>query len=340
MIKELTKKRCLSDNERYADLINGAVFGGRQMLRPQDLSDVDSQAILRRGRFADGSARGASRRRRDDRSRYHDMIKKAAFGVNFAVISLEDQDKVHYLMPLRSMVYDAVEYDRQAEAIRRQVRKLPNITEEEFLSGFLKSSRLLPCITFVLYFGEEWDGSRDLHGILDMRDIPEELQAYVNHYPIHLIEVRKLENTDVFRTDLKQIFDFIRCSKEREKLRELVQNDPAYREMDEAAYDLVAEYAHAEGLIAMKKYHGKDGKVDMCKAMEDWAAEEQKKGLEKGIEQGIEQGLEQGLEQGILCVIEAYRECNVSEEEIMLRLCSKFDLTPERAKEYMGLCRK
>lgn len=29
MVKDLTKKRCLSDNERYADLVNGTVFGGR-----------------------------------------------------------------------------------------------------------------------------------------------------------------------------------------------------------------------------------------------------------------------------------------------------------------------
>ena len=71
------------------------------------------------------------------------------------------------------------------------MQKLLDITEEEFLSGFRKDSRLWPCITFALYFGENWDGSRDLHGILDMRDIPEELRAYVNNYPIHVIEVRK-----------------------------------------------------------------------------------------------------------------------------------------------------
>lgn len=71
--------------------------------------------------------------------------------------------------------------------------------------------------------------------------------------------MRKFENTDVFRTDLKQIFDFIRFSEERDKLLALVQGDLAYQEMDEAAYDMVAEYANAEGLIEMKKYHSKEG---------------------------------------------------------------------------------
>lgn len=304
MVKDLTKKRCLSDNERYADLINGTVFGGRQLLRAQDLEDLDSQAIVKHGK--------ASGRRKQYRPHYHDLIKKAAFGVNFAVISLEDQDKVHYLMPLRNMAYEAAEYDRQAAFIRRQVQKLSGITEEEFLSGFLKDSRLWPCVTFVLYFGEHWDGSRDLHGILDMTDIPKELQTYVNNYPIHVIEVRKLENTDVFQTDLKQIFDFIRSSKEREELIALVQTDPAFQEMDEAAYDMMAEYASAEGLIEMKKYQRKDGKVNMCKALEDLMTEK----LEEGF-------------------IEACQELQVPREETITKLCDKFNLTRERAEETM-----
>ena len=319
MIKDLTTKRCLSDNERYADLINGAVFGGRQLLQPQNLSDRDSHAILRRGK--------ASGRKKSCRSRCHDLIKKAAFGVNFAVVSLEDQDRVHYLMPLRNMAYEAAEYDRQAEAIRRQVQELPDVTEEEFLSGFRKDNRLWPCITFVLYFGEDWDGSRDLHGILDMRDIPEELRAYVNNYPIHVIEVRKFEDTDVFRTDLKQIFDFIRFSRERDRLLTLIRSDPAYQEMDEAAYDMVSAYVNEEGLIEMKKYQGKDRKVNMCKALEDMRADSR--------EEGRKEGREEGLARGIAALIEAYQEFRASREEIIVKLCDKFDLSRECAENHV-----
>lgn len=226
-------------------------------------------------------------------------------------------------MPLRNMAYEVSEYDRQAEIIRRQVRELRNISTEELLSSFLKDSRLWPCVTFVLYFGDNWDGSRDLHGILDMRDIPEELQAYVNNYPIHVIEVKKFENTDVFRTDLKQIFDFIRFSKERDKLLALVQGDPAYQEMDEAAYDMVAEYANAKGLIEMKKYHGKEGNVNMCKALEDLMADSR------------EEGRAEGREEGGKAFIEAYQEFHVSREETIVKFCEKFDLSRECAEEYV-----
>ena len=261
MEKDLTKKHCLSDNSRYADLINGAVFGGKQLLQPTDLCDLDSRTKAPK--------LAASRSARHYRQQYRDLIKKAAFGVNFAIIGLENQEEVHYLMPIRSMSYDAAEYQRQADEIRERERKSPGITSAEFLSGFRKSSRLCPCVTFVLFFGEQWDGSRELQELLDMTDIPKELLPYINNYEVHIIEVRKLEDTSVFHTDLRQIFDFIRCSEDKEKLRTLIQNDPAFQEMDEAAYDMMVEYGNAGELLGIKKFHRKDGKVDMCKGIEE-----------------------------------------------------------------------
>ncbi|MBE5883503.1 MAG: transposase [Lachnospiraceae bacterium] len=261
MEKDLTKKSCLSDNERYADLINGLIFRGRQLLRAEDLIDMDSQT----GMWSKSILSG----KRQRRQKYRDLIKKAALGVGFVVVGLENQDEVHYLMPLRSMVYDTSEYERQATGISKQVRKKKGVTRAEFLSGFTKESRLTPSITLVLYYGKDWDGSVDLHGILNMQDIPEEIKPYINNYSIHLIEIRKLTNTDVFKTDLKQVFDFIRYSEDKKKLKELIQTDPVYQEMDEEAYDMAVQYAKAEEMMAVKKYYEKEGKVNMCKAIRE-----------------------------------------------------------------------
>ncbi len=38
-------KSYLSDNTRYADLINGYVFEGRQVVRPEDVTELDIQRI-------------------------------------------------------------------------------------------------------------------------------------------------------------------------------------------------------------------------------------------------------------------------------------------------------
>ena len=272
---DLTKKRCLADNRRYADLINGVVFGGEQKLQPTDLSDLDGHVQAPMGE--DGKSRPL----------YRDLVKKAAFGVNFVVIGLENQEKVHYLMPMRAMGYDFAEYRRQADRRREEEIQVPGITSAEFLSGFRKESRLKPCVTLVLFFGEEWDGSHSLHELLDLEGIPESLRSYINDYEVHVIEVRKLPDLSVFQTDLRQIFGFIRCSEDIERLRELVAGDPAFQELDEAAYAMMAEYGNAEELLGIKKYRGKDGKVDMCKGIMGMVEEGRMEGRMAGLTEGI-----------------------------------------------------
>lgn len=288
MDKDLTKERCLADNERYADLINGTVFQGKQLLHADDLQDMDSQVWSINRLF----------KRRKYRQRYRDLIKKAAFGVNFIVIGVENQEEVHYLMPLRSMGYDVAEYERQADVISRSLRRKGKLTRAEFLSGFTGKSRLYPCLTLILFFGENWDCGRDLHSLLDFTDIPCELRTMVNNYTINLVEIRKLENTAVFQTDLKQIFDFIRCSKDKEKLKQLVENDAAYQDMDEDAYDMAAAYTNAEELIAVKKYHNKEGRINMCEALTALLEDSRQEGREEGREEGRKEGREEGLKSG------------------------------------------
>ncbi len=332
--EDLQKKGYLYDPERFADLVNGVVCAGRQVLAAEDLTELDSQAgqfsiaaydeivgggsentredvsgdgtdreqndgsggsigestrrdDINRGHGRNRNIREAKRANRKDRHR--DLLRRAAFGVNFMVIGIENQEDTNYLMPLRCMSYDTAEYEKQAVQIRREVRngKKGRVTKEEFLSGFTKDSRLLPCVTIVLYYGEDWDGATSLREILDLEGIPPELQQLVNDYKIYLCEVRKFENTEVFKTDVKQVFDCLRYAKEPEKLYQLVANDPAYQAMDPDTYEAIVEYTGMNELMKVKEY-GEDGKVDM---------NEIAKGL---IEMGRRQGIESGIEEGYL----------------------------------------
>lgn len=112
-----------------------------------------------------------------------------------------------------------------------------------------------------------------------------DLTDIVNNYKIYLCEVRKFENTDVFRTDLKQVFDCVKYSDDPERLYELVVNDPAYREMNGDTYDLIAQYTGTNELMQVKRY--KEGKVDMCKAITELIERGRREGMEQGIEQTI-----------------------------------------------------
>lgn len=322
MDKDLVKKECLSDDERYADLLNGLLFYGEQKVQAADLQEMDSQLSL-----------SMWLRKKTNRYRqlYRDMIRRTAFGVNFALIGIENQELVHYLMPLRTMEYDAAEYEKQAAGIRKRVKKMKGISNAEFISGFRKTDRLYPCVTLVLYYGEDWDGARSLHDVIDFSDIPDGLKKYVNDYPIHIFEVLKMENTEVFRTDLKQIFDFLRYSKDKAGLRELVENDKAYQEMAEDAYDMIAVCTNEERLISVKKYHGEDGKVNMCQAIREMLADERLIGLEEGIEKGIEKGIERGIEAFVQDNIEE----GVAESRIVNKLVVRFQLSDEKAQDYV-----
>ena len=328
MEKDVSKKNCLADRERYADLINGLLLDGKQLVKPDDLREMDSRTSLSAGTVGRNLLSGLSARARGTyRELSRDLVKKVAFGVSFVVIGIENQEEVHYLAPLRMLSYDAAEYERQARILRKQVRKRKGISSAEFLSGFGRADKLKPCITIVLYYGAEWDGSRELHEILDFTEIPSELRKYINNYPVHVFEIAGLENTDVFRTDLKQIFEFIRCARDKEKLRALVQKDPAYREMDEDAYNMAVAYTNATELIDVKKYHGKDGKVNMCKALTEMLADER--------EEGVKQGIEQGIEQGIRALINTCKSLGVSRDKVKEGLKKNFELTDDALEEYM-----
>lgn len=50
------------------------------------------------------------------------MVRKSAFGTNFAIIGIESQETIDYSLPLRNMSYDVGEYEKQAAKIRKQVR--------------------------------------------------------------------------------------------------------------------------------------------------------------------------------------------------------------------------
>lgn len=238
------------DNHRYADLINGIGCGGVQFVKDTDLIEADSTS---------------GRKNRD-------ILRKVAFGVNFAIIGIEHQEENDYEMPLRTMCYDVSRYEKQAREYRRANKETQQKRRKagEFMYGFCKEDKLNPVITFILYAGDgEWDGPHSLWDMMDFTSIPEGLREMVSDYKINIIPIRQFENTDVFQTDVKQVFDFIRCSNDKRKLLELVENDVYYREMDDDAYDVVIKYTNSKELVKIKEQSIEGGKNNVCKAIRD-----------------------------------------------------------------------
>ena len=185
------------DKARYADLVNVCVFCGRQVVAQQDVQEKDPRAIGVLGKL----------RNRVLVQKYRDIIRKIVLGMNVVLVALENQDQIHYAMPIRIMMEDAAGYDEQMRKIQRWHNQSRDLKGPEFLGRFSRDDKVKPIVTLVLYYGKEpWTGPRDLHQMMDLESLPEELRKLVNNYPIHVIEVRGFPDVDLFRTDLREVF--------------------------------------------------------------------------------------------------------------------------------------
>ena len=184
--------------------------------------------------------------------------------------------------------------------IRKEVRKNhKGLSVGEYLYGFRKSDRLSPAVTFILDSGSQlWQGPKSLHEILDFTDIPEELREMIADYKINLVEIRELEDTSVFKTDVRQVFDFIRCSNDKNALKRLVETDDYYKNMEEDAFDVAVQYTNATELIEAKEYYETEGGVDMCRALTELIEDGKQEGGEEGKEVKLRELVERKVKKG------------------------------------------
>ena len=221
-------KNWISVKERFADFYNGTVFDGRQVVRAEELQEIsgESDLILR---DKDGKA--------EELHRYRDVImrwKGKMDLVILACLACENQEKVHYAMPVRNMIYDGLAYIQQMKEIWEGHGKNKKLTEDEFLSRFLKDDKVKPVVTLVFYYVEkEWDGSRSLYEMIDFGGEEEEqknLKKFIPNYQINLVDVGRLEKLDGFQTDLQVVFGMIKYkgSKYKKEIQSYVNEHREY----------------------------------------------------------------------------------------------------------------
>lgn len=253
------------DNEHFADLFNAAVFDGRKILSPDDLTEVDTD--LSSTLKFNGHAETVQR--------VFDVVKKVAYGIEFVILGLENQEDVHYAMPLRHMLGDALSYLKEYNEIMAKNRKTNHLSSSaEFLSGMDKTDQLHPIISLCVYYGdEEWDGPLCL---TDMLNIPEEWKELVSDYKMNLIQVRKSESLKFQNEDVNTVFKIVRLIY-KENYKEL---DEKYKDkpIDTELALVIGAVTNSQRIINQALNSEKKGeKIDMCKALENL----EKKGKEE-----------------------------------------------------------
>ena len=191
----------------------------------------------------------------------------------YVLLGLEDQTKVHYAMPVKNGVYDFLNYAQQVEEARKSYRKnnssVPSLTPAEYLSGFRKTDHLLPVITVVIYFGaDQWDGPLSLHEMFTETD--PNLLRFIPDYRINLISPAQIapEDFSKFTTEFAQVMEYIKYSKDREKLQNAVSDESRYSSIDRSTFELINVLTNST-IVAKEK----EGKIDMCQAIADMKKE-------------------------------------------------------------------
>ena len=278
---DIVLKEFWKDNARFADLFNAALFNGEQKLHPEDLveADVDLSSVLKFNGH------------REPIQCLRGVVKKTAYGVDFVIWGIENQQKIHYAMPLRHLVGDALSYLKEYNEIAKKNVDEELATTDEFLSRFKKTDRLHPVVTLCIYYGEkEWDGATSLK---EMLELPDYLEDLVSDHKMNLIQLRNSANLQFKNKDVRTIFEVSRLIYEKEygKITSIYKEQNLTNELG----IVIGAITGSQKLINYAASEKEGGQFNMCTALDELVESGRIKGIEQGQEKLLTEMVEKKL---------------------------------------------
>ena len=283
--KDSKAKEYLSDNTRFSEICNYVLFDGEKVIKPEDLKECDTTEVL--------SVFGIDKKQ-IVKQKWRDLLKSVSVkhtGQMYVIlIGAEAQTDIHYAMPVKTMIYDALNYGEQVNEAKKCHRKNRDYrSSDEFLSGFTLDDKLTPVITITLYLGTtQWDGPRSLAEMMPQMD--ERILPFINDYRINLLNPLEITDFSKFETGLRPLFELLKNASDEEKLNDLITKDETFTRVDVETVAAINLFVGTD-----IKYDEKEEVVNMCKAWDD----HKKRGIQEGIQQGMQQGIQQGIQQGM-----------------------------------------
>ena len=189
--KDITQKNFEAYNDVFSDIVNGTLFDGREVIKPEALVDAMAKSQYK----ADDNVIHEQER---DVAKY--WTDKNCY-IRLALLGVENQLAIDMDMPLRVIGYDGSSYRDEMNhdeiVIDEATGKKHKIRHERY-----------PVITIVLYFGKTpWKKPLRLYDVLKISD---ELKPFVSDYKINLIDVPRLTRKQVekFTSDFQIIADY------------------------------------------------------------------------------------------------------------------------------------
>ena len=305
--KDITQKNFEAYNDVFSDIVNGTLFDGREVIKPEALVDAMAKSQYK----ADDNVIHEQER---DVAKY--WTDKNCY-IRLALLGVENQLAIDMDMPLRVISYDGSSY-------RDEMNQDEIVIDEETGKKHKIRHKRYPVVTIVLYFGKTpWKKPLSLYDVLEISD---DLKPFVNDYKINLIDVPRLtgEQVEKFTSDFQIIADYFVQINES---NDYIPKDKTIRHTDsflKLMSVLTQDDKYVE--IGKKISHEMEG-FNMCKVLDRAEARGEARGQAIGEARGKAIGEERGKTIGALN----------KTVEILRVIIAKNSWSKEQAMEFIGI---
>ena len=309
--KDITQKNFEAYNDVFSDIVNGTLFDGREVIKPEALIDGMAKSQYK----ADDNVMHEQER---DVAKY--WTDKNCY-IRLALLGVENQLAIDMDMPLRVIGYDGSSYrdemNQDKIVIDEATGKKHKIRHERY-----------PVVTIVLYFGKTpWKKPLRLYDVLKISD---ELKPFVSDYKINLIDVPRLtgEQVEKFTSDFQIIADYFVQLNES---NDYVPKDKTIKHAD-SFLKLMSVLTQDDKYVEMgKKISNEREEFNMCKVLDKVEARGEARGQAIGEARGKAIGEAVGEARGK--TIGALNKT----VEILRVIIAKNSWSKEQAMDFIGI---
>lgn len=263
-------KDYMSEPKYFADSFNYYLFDGKQVIRSDNLQVLDptEMALIPEDTTIENV------------EKIRDVLKQCVLMADdkatYLMLGIENQTDIHYALPVKNMIYDALNYGKQVSDRAKEHRKKKDLHDSgEFLSGFSKKDKLKPLITLTIYFGPKgWDAPRSLKEMFETTD--ETILQFVEDYRVHLIVPKEIRDFSKFATDFGKALKYIAVSQDKGAVEKL-QNDEEFQCVDVKTVQLLNECTNSN--IPINKGEGETN-MDMCRGLKELLEDKRSEGIQ------------------------------------------------------------
>ncbi len=201
-------KQYMKENTVFADAFNFLLYNGENVILPQTLRELDTAEVVIPFTVDDKGKKQAQAVQK-----YRDILKMTTVMTDdkaaYVLFGVEAQTDIHYAMPVRNVIYDALQYGRQVTEVSKRNRKNSGQTMAVTDKGLLQ---------------------------------------HIPDYRIKLIDPAGIDSDemDKFHTSLREVLSYIKYSKDADKLAEYMNHNQRMEHLEVGAAQVIKEVTNTK----------------------------------------------------------------------------------------------